>query len=157
MSPQNEQELGSQGSKFLKKEKKPDRQLYSVRGKRNQTEDQDATIEDINIIREVSGSPYQKVTEETMTGGHDDDVNRSYISNVSTAMSEKIKSSEEEIDIKGRVLKLGSNTQLPIISHENSESRLLFSVCLGTEESYEAVHIYEVRSHLRFHINHVLG
>ena len=147
------QEIQKEAPKLARKERRPDRQLYSVRQKcttNARTEEvrrmKEMTIqcsERLNcsiIEKREDYSPYPQAVKDVLTAfedkdhyPHEDD--KLSISNVSTAMSDPLKNWEEESYMKSEAAKERMDTTADMSQHAHSSeiSSILFDMVLETE------------------------
>lgn len=73
------------------------------------------------------------------------DNNSSYVSNVSTTISERVKSFDDNRDQKpSSIANDSSLLESPFNVVMHGESRVLFAINLNSQENYETIFIYEV-------------
>jgi len=144
-----------------KTKRKPDRQLYSVRQKcSTKNEDvkktKETTIqcsERLNCSaiekKEDAASPYLKTVKEVLKAFdekevHSTEEDKLSISNVSTAMSDRLRNWEEESYLKHELLKdrVDSYEMVPSPKHKEP-LEVLFDILLETENGTRTVRIYQ--------------
>ena len=140
-------------TKPARKERRPDRQLYSVRQKCTSN----ARNEEIKRMKEMTiqcserlncsviekrddYSPYPQAVKDVLTAFEDKDHymhedDKLSISNVSTAMSDPLKNWDEESYVKSEVVRerMDSTTDLSLNAHSSETSSVLFDLVLETE------------------------
>jgi hypothetical protein len=138
-----------------RKERKPDRQLYSVRDKRVHQDESKAhnqnkpvvSTEPQEAVKTGSKEELNKVVSATEKEAHIyEDDNRSSVSNVSTAISDPLKGYEEEgsmiRDSRSESIKKKDEGRAKEEKQELNEGTILFEMVVETEKK-EVVKIYE--------------
>jgi len=141
----------SSSSKPAKREKRPDRQLYNARQRHQQNKSIAKSPERLNcsVIEKIEeSSPYLQTVKDVLKAFEYKEVNsfeddKESVSNVSTAISERLKGIDEESYIRSETIKEKEDSIDNIESPSKESGEILFEMMIETESGMMNLKIHE--------------
>jgi len=141
----------SSSSKPAKREKRPDRQLYNARQRHQQNKSIAKSPERLNcsVIEKIEeSSPYLQTVKDVLKAFEYKEVNsfeddKESVSNVSTAISERLKGIDEESYIRSETIKEKEDSIDNIESPSKESGEILFEMMVEIESGMMNLKIHE--------------